>query len=126
MRIKLRTIVVDCKDARVTADFYRKLLGWAFTAVEDGWILMRDPKGGTGLSFQSEEDYAPPVWPEAPGAQKKMLHMDFLVEDLPAAAEHALACGAIKAPVQFLAGVVVFFDPDGHPFCLFEDGSYAW
>jgi len=46
-----------------------------------------------------------------------------LTDDLPAAAAHALACGAVKSPQQFLEdrGVIVFFDTEGHPFCLFLD-----
>lgn len=126
MRIKLRTVVVDCKDAQVTSAFYSKLLGWEITASEPGWVLMRDPKGGTGLSFQTEEGYVRPVWPEEPGKPAKMLHLDFLVENLAQAEQHALKCGAVKSPVQFLQGVTVFFDPDGHPFCLFEDPGYSW
>ena len=82
--------------------------------------------GGTGLSFQAEEDYVPPVWPEEPGEQQKSEHMDFLVDHLKEAEAHALACGAVRSPQQFLQGVTVFFDPDGHPFCLFEDPSYQW
>lgn len=126
MKIKLRTVIVDCKDAQVTSAFYSKLLGWEITAREPDWVLMRDPSGGTGLSFQTEEDYVRPVWPEEPGKPTKMLHLDFLVEDLAQAEEHALACGAVRSPVQFLQGVTVFFDPDGHPFCLFEDPGYSW
>lgn len=126
MKIKLRTVVVDCKDAQVTSAFYSKLLGWEITAREPDWVLMRDPSGGTGLSFQTEEDYVRPVWPEEPGKPTKMLHLDFLVEDLAQAEKHALACGAVRSPVQFLQGVTVFFDPDGHPFCLFEDPGYSW
>ena len=82
MKIKLRTIVVDCADAQRASDFYAKLLGWEKTVVEPNWVLMRDPAGGTGLSFQAEEDYVPPVWPEEPGEQQKSEHMDFLVDDL--------------------------------------------
>lgn len=126
MRIKLRTVVIDCKDAHRAADFYSRLLGWEKTAEEPDWVLMRDPAGGTGLSFQAEEGYAPPVWPEEPGMPQKMEHLDFLVDSLPEAERHALACGAVKSPRQFLEGVTVFFDPDGHPFCLFEDPGYAW
>lgn len=126
MKIRLRTVVVDCSDAHRTADFYQKLLGWEKTAVEPDWVLMRDPSGGTGLSFQAEPDYRPPVWPEEAHAQQKMLHLDFLVDDLGAAAAHAVSCGARKAPVQFFEDVVVLFDPDGHPFCLFTDADYPW
>ena len=118
MKIKLRTVVVDCADAKRASDFYARLLGWEKTVEE--------PAGGTGLSFQAEEDYVPPVWPEEPGKQQKSLHLDFLVDDLPAAEAHALACGAVRSPQQFLQGVTVFFDPDGHPFCLFEDPGYQW
>ena len=120
MNICLRTVVVDCEDAHRAAGFYCKLLGWTITAQEPDWVLVRDPKGGTGLSFQQEEGYVRPVWPEEPGKPMKMLHLDFQVDDLPAAEAHALACGAVKSPQQFLEGVTVFFDTEGHPFCLFE------
>ena len=109
MKIKLRTIVVDCADAQRASDFYAKLLGWEKTVVEPDWVLMRDPAG-----------------PEEPGEQQKSEHMDFLVDHLKEAEAHALACGAVRSPQQFLQGVTVFFDPDGHPFCLFEDPSYQW
>jgi len=126
MRIKIATIVLDCRNAARTADFYCRLLGWEKTREEEDWILMRDPQGGTCLSFQTEPDYRPPVWPEEPGEQAKMLHIDFLVDDLEGTAAHAETCGAVKAPEQFLEGVAVFFDPDGHPFCLFADPDYQW
>lgn len=96
------------------------------TIIEQDWVLMRDPSGGTGLSFQLEPMYIPPKWPENPGYQQKMIHLDFLVEDLEAATKHALACGAILAPTQFFDGVRVFFDPSGHPFCMFSDPTYQW
>ena len=126
MRIRLRTVVLDCPDAHILADFYSRLLGWAPTRVEPDWVLMRDPSGGTGLSFQAEPDYAPPVWPEQPGEAQKMIHLDFLVDDLNQARAHALSCGAKPAPAQFLDGVVVMLDPAGHPFCLFADPAFQW
>lgn len=126
VRIKLRTIVLDCLDAKKLSDFYAKLLGWEKTIIESDWVLMRDPSGGTGLSFQSEQHYVKPIWPEEPECQQKMIHIDFLVEDLEAASKHALKCGATLAPTQFLDGVIVFIDPAGHPFCLFVDPAYSW
>jgi catechol 2,3-dioxygenase-like lactoylglutathione lyase family enzyme len=126
VNIKLRTIVIDCADAEQLSDFYSKLLGWKKTIDEDGWVLMRDPNGGTGLSFQEEADYEHPVWPEQADKPAKMLHLDFLVDDLDAASAHAVACGAIISPLQFFNGVRTFFDPAGHPFCLFVDTNYNW
>jgi catechol-2,3-dioxygenase len=115
VKIKLRTIVLDCTDANELSDFYSKFLGWEKTIIEPDWVLMRDPSCGTGLSFQSEQLYRKPKWPEEPEYQQKMIHIDFFVEDLETATKHALECGATLAPTQFLDGVRVFFDPAGHP-----------
>lgn len=119
MKIRLATVVIDCADAHRAADFYGRLLGWEKTLVEDDWVLMRDPAGGVGFAFQAEPDYIPPVWPETPGEQQKMLHLDFQVDDLEAASAHAVACGARPHPERYYEGVRTFYDPDGHPFCLF-------
>lgn len=121
MGFALATVVLDCPDAHRLADFYTALLGWPLTAVEPDWVLMRNPDGGTGLSFQSERDYVAPVWPEEAGTQQKMLHLDIQVDDLAAATEHAITAGAVLADHQPQEGVRVLFDPAGHPFCLFLD-----
>jgi catechol 2,3-dioxygenase-like lactoylglutathione lyase family enzyme len=119
--ITLATVVLDCADANALADFYSHLLGWEVAMREPDWALLRAPDGGTGLSFQSEEWYEPPVWPEQPGAPTKMLHLDLWVDDLDEAVAHATAVGARLADHQPQEGVRVLFDPAGHPFCLFLD-----
>ena len=119
--IAVRTVCIDCADAHSMAEFYGDLLGWPVTVREPDWVLMRDPDGGTGLSFQADVDYQPPVWPEQPGAQRKMLHLDLYVPDLDAGVESALAVGARLCDWQPQDGVRVLFDPAGHPFCLFSD-----
>lgn len=115
----MATVVLDCSDAHELAGFYGRLLGWAATRTEPDWVLMRDPDGGTGLSFQAEPDYEPPVWPQQPGAQRMQLHLDIQADDLEAATTHAERAGARLAEFQPQDGVRVFFDPAGHPFCLF-------
>ncbi|MEP6872300.1 MAG: VOC family protein [Anaerolineaceae bacterium] len=124
------TVCIDCADAEEMAEFYGRLLGWEISARDApptreggaGWILMRDPAGGVGLSFQAEEWYRPPVWPETPGTPSKMLHFDFGAEDLEAAVSHAVAAGASVAPHQpadrAKDELRVMLDPAGHPFCL--------
>jgi catechol 2,3-dioxygenase-like lactoylglutathione lyase family enzyme len=82
------------------ADFYGRLLGWEVTFSEPRWVLMRDPSGGTGLSFQAESGYREPSWPEQASGQDKMLHLDIKVDDLDAAVQHALASGARLAEYQ--------------------------
>jgi catechol 2,3-dioxygenase-like lactoylglutathione lyase family enzyme len=103
------------------ADFYGRLLGWDVTFREPEWVLMRDPDGGTGLSFQAKSAYRAPTWPELPTGQDKMLHLDIKVDDLESAVDHALASGARLAEYQPQARVRVMLDPAGHPFCLFLD-----
>lgn len=120
-KFSLATVVLDCRDAQALADFYSRLLGWEVTLREPDWVLMRNPTGGTGLSFQSETWYRPPVWPEESGKQQKMLHIDIRVDDLEAAGKHAIALGAVLADYQPQADVRVYLDPAGHPFCLFLD-----
>ena len=117
--LRLETVNIDCADAGAMADFYGRLLGWAVTLRDDDFVLMRDPAGGTGLSFQERSDYRAPTWPEVPGGQDKMLHLDIRVDDLDAAVAHALACGARLAEYQGRTDLRVLLDPAGHPFCLF-------
>jgi catechol 2,3-dioxygenase-like lactoylglutathione lyase family enzyme len=119
--LRLATVCIDCADAHEMARFYGALLGWEPTLVERSWVLLRDPAGGTGLSFQAEAAYRPPVWPERPEGQDKQLHLDIHVDDLDAAVAHAVACGARLADHQPQPRVRVMLDPAGHPFCLFLD-----
>jgi len=132
--IALGTVCLDCRDAHEMARFYSGLLGWEPTLTEPDWVLMRDPGGGAGLSFQAEEAYDAPVWPEEPGAQQKMIHLDVRVtpadpevdvdgaagqEALDAAAGVATAAGGRLADHQPRDDVRIVFDPSGHPLCLF-------
>jgi catechol 2,3-dioxygenase-like lactoylglutathione lyase family enzyme len=119
--IRLTTVCLDCSDAAATAAFYCGLLGWEPAVTEPDWVLVRDPAGGVGLSFQAEEKYLAPTWPEEPGEQQKMIHLEVLVDDLPAAVERALAAGGRLAPHQPRDDLRVVLDPAGHPLCLFTE-----
>ena len=124
-RMKLAATVLDGPDARVLAEFYRRLLGWEIEVDEPDWVELRAPGGGTGsggtaLSFQTEGNYVAPVWPAGPGDPQMSIHLDIEVDDLDAAEAHALAAGARLAEFQPQDHVRVFQDPAGHPFCLFR------
>jgi hypothetical protein len=86
---------------------------------DDGWAQLNAPDGPT-LNFEYERHFRRPVWPSAPGAQTASQHLDVEVTSLDEAVDHAVSCGAELAAVQPQNGVRVLFDPDGHPFCLFE------
>lgn len=119
-RVELAGIVLDSPDARTLADFYRHLLGGTIVADEPNWVILALPGGGRPrLSFQSEPNYEPPVWPSLRSEQQMMIHLDLAVDDVDAAGAHALTCGAAVADVQPQEHVRVYLDPAGHPFCLF-------
>ena len=71
--------------------------------------------------------YEPPVWPEQPGHQAKMMHLEVLVKDLEAAVQLVLECGGNEALHQPAdrdrTRLRIMLDPAGHPFCLFVDGE---
>lgn len=117
----LTGIVLDAPDARELAAFYHRLLGWS--AVQDGedWVTLGAPGGGPGLSFQTEKQYARPVWPARPGEPQMSVHLDIMVQDLDEAGAHAEQAGATLADFQPQDHVRVYVDPAGHPFCLYLD-----
>jgi hypothetical protein len=49
-----------------------------------------------------------------------MVHLDFYVEDLEEAVNHAIACGAKQAKIQYSDFWKVMIDPAGHPFCILQ------
>lgn len=126
-------VCLDCADADELANFYSRLLGWEIGRRDTpetaqggtGWIALTNPDGGVGLSIQGEEWYEPPLWPEQPGAQDKMMHFEISVDDLPAAVDYVLAIGGREASPQPAdrdqSQLRVMLDPAGHPFCLSTD-----
>jgi len=110
-------IAFDCLNANELADFYVNLSGWKKEISSDEWAGIRTPQGVL-LVFQTVDNYVEPIWPWKEGKQQQMAHIDFYVENLNEAVEHALKCGAKKAEVQYYDTSTVMFDPAGHPFCL--------
>jgi catechol 2,3-dioxygenase-like lactoylglutathione lyase family enzyme len=118
---RLSATVLGTPDPRGLARFYAELLGWDLVSDEPEWAMVRPPGGGTGLSFQLEEDHRAPTWPAGPHDQQMQLHLDIGARDLPAAVAFAQEVGARLAAHQPQDHVVVLLDPAGHPFCLFAD-----
>jgi catechol 2,3-dioxygenase-like lactoylglutathione lyase family enzyme len=124
---RLVSVTVDCAEAAPVARFYEQLLGMERVADDGDWAQLRDPRGGITVNVQAEEAYVPPVWPEVPGEQAKMLHLEVLVDDLETSVAAAVAAGGAEAPWQppdrDRARIRIVLDPAGHPLCLFVDGE---
>lgn len=117
--------MLSTPDPRVLAGFYEQLLGWPRLMDHDGWVVLRNDENAQALSFHREDEYVAPTWPSEPGAQLMMMHLDIATDDLDAAIDHALACGASRAEFQpHDDEVTVMLDPDGHPFCLFPSPDW--
>jgi catechol 2,3-dioxygenase-like lactoylglutathione lyase family enzyme len=120
--MRLTATVLGAPDPRALAGFYQRLLGWPLGSDEPGWVTLRAPGGGAGLSFQTEEAHVRPTWPAGPGDQQMQMHLDIEVDDLEAAGARAIAPGAVLADHQPQDDVRVYLDPAGHPFCLWVGG----
>ena len=122
LKIKMYACTIDCADPYELAKFYAALLGWEIAYHDENFACLGAPGKAQGaypgIMFQRNDAYVPPVWPEEPGAQQQMAHLDFAVNDVEKAAAHAADCGARMAETQFSDGWKVMFDPAGHPFCL--------
>ena len=110
---------IEAPDPGALARFYAQLMDWPITHEEPGTTVLA--AGSVFMVFQQADDYAPPVWPPAPGQQRPMMHLDIQVGDLDDAAAEAVALGATVAEHQPQVNVRVLLDPAGHPFCLCFD-----
>ncbi len=118
--LKFDKVVLDCLDPQALAAFYMALLGWQKGYDQDGFVIIGSADSNVDIAFQRNEDYVQPAWPEVPGAQQQMLHLDFAVtpEEHQNMVQHAIACGATMAAQQYSDHWTVMLDPAGHPFCI--------
>ncbi len=113
-------VVLDSPTPLDLARFYATLLEWEIASEEDDWVTIRPPDGIAYLGFHRNAEHVRPVWPSTPDQPQQQLHLDFEVQDLAAAYEHAVELGAVPADFQPQEAVRVMLDPDGHPFCLYS------
>lgn len=118
--LKFDKVVLDCIDPHSLSEFYMNLLGWK-KGFDTGWfVIIGSETSNVDIAFQKNDDYVPPVWPEAEGCQQQMLHLDFAVTPIEHRywVEKAESLGAKVAGMQFSDQWTVMLDPEGHPFCI--------
>lgn len=125
--IRATSITISAPDPRALATFWAELLGTTVRVSEPpgegeppeaGWAQLATDT--LTVNVEWEREFQRPVWPATPGTQHATAHLDLWVDDLDAATDFAVRCGATPAPVQPQDDVRVLFDPAGHPFCLFR------
>lgn len=119
---KWNGIVLDAKDPKALMEFYGKMLGLGMAVEWETFYALERPAGMPSLGAQLVPTYQRPVWPPQEGKPDQGAHLDIQVSDLAAGVARAEELGAVKASEQFIEGLTVMIDPEGHPFCLFEGG----
>ena len=83
LKIKMYSFTLDCINPYALAKFYAELLNWEIPFYDENWACIGVPgmsQGAyPGILFQRNPEYCPPVWPEEPGVQQQMAHLDFAV-----------------------------------------------
>lgn len=120
--LRVSATTLSTPDVTRLAGFYEALLGWNRVDDEPGWVRLRPPAGGPGLSFHHDDDFRRPNWPGTGDEQRAMAHLDIATDDVDAAVARAVDLGATVADHQPQRSVRVLLDPDGRPFCLFAGG----
>lgn len=125
--------VLDTKDPRALAEFYRQLLGLAYrpgdeppadgSGEQPDWLVLEAPGGGRRLAFQQVDELARTTWPEPDVPMQ--LHLDFTVTtaaELERQRQRAETLGAtviLDRTDDVDEPLYVFTDLSGHPFCIF-------
>jgi catechol 2,3-dioxygenase-like lactoylglutathione lyase family enzyme len=113
-------VTLDAPNGLELARFYARLLDWQLFPDEAGGASVTPSEdAGFNLGFQSELQYARPVWPAEPGKPQMSMHLEIEVDDLDEAVAYAVGVGAEVATFQPQSNVRVMLDPAGHPFCLY-------
>ncbi|MDH3706309.1 MAG: VOC family protein [Acidimicrobiia bacterium] len=108
--IRLNSVMINVIDIEAQARFWSELLGVEI-GLELGDHVWLRKQGGVGVALQRVDD---------PAAVPGRVHIDTLVDDLPAAQSHAESLGATLVAAHDLGGLawVVMTDPEGNEFCL--------
>lgn len=124
--------VIDARDCRGVAEFYRELLGLRYRPGDepptDGrgddadWLVLVNDDDHRVLSVQEKKETTPPTWPSE--RVPMQMHMDFTVSSVADLERHRRRAEQLGATLLYDRSqddsepLFVMADPAGHPFCL--------
>jgi catechol-2,3-dioxygenase len=123
--------VIDARDCRGLAEFYRELLGLQYRPGEEppvegeddaDWLVLVNADGDRVVTIQGKADTSPPTWPAEDVPMQ--MHMDFKVPTVEELRRHRVRAEALGARLLYDRSedegepLYVLADPAGHPFCL--------
>jgi catechol 2,3-dioxygenase-like lactoylglutathione lyase family enzyme len=112
--VRIGSIVIRCYEFDRMLAFWQEALHYVpREPPEDGWVVLRDPKGrGPNISLDRV--------PERRTGKRSRLHLDLYTGDQKAEVERLVRIGATRYPWRYKPGddFVVLEDPDGNLFCV--------
>lgn len=112
--VRLRWLIVDCRDPELLASFWARLLGRTVGDRTGPYVELR--------SIRPDEPHLLFQRVTEPKTSKNRLHPDLVCADLAAARERVEALGGQAVPGYEAGGFLVMADPEGNEFCLLPDG----
>lgn len=113
------SVVLDCSDPDLLAEFWTAALGYQPVAAEGPFIGLRDPDGRLPTLVLQKV-------PE-PKANKNRMHLDVFSDEFENHLQRVLDLGATVVTPEHLESdgtrLVVLADPEGNEFCLLDLGS---
>jgi hypothetical protein len=127
-------VVFDSTNPRVSAEFWRSFLALRYRPGHEppitgddpagrDWLNLLTPAGVPCLAFQYVEEMPRSTWPDASVPQQ--LHLDLSVGDFDELMSTKSRVLDLGGQLRFDRSdsaeepLLVFSDPDGHPFCVF-------
>ena len=115
MANRITAWAIDCRDARLLADFWTSVLDWVITDTDDSGVvsIKPSPDAAWGIDFC--------VVAGAPKRSKNRVHLDLNPTDRDQDAELERLRSLGARPVDIGQGDVswhVLADPEGNEFCL--------
>ena len=111
-------LVIDCRDAKLVADFWCAALGFEQYDADETGVAIRDPSGtDRGMLFQ--------IVPEEKSV-KNRLHLDLIPPStMKEEVERLLAAGATRQRFVEEGGSywTIMEDPEGNEFCVLRGDS---
>ncbi|MEU4425457.1 VOC family protein [Actinoplanes sp. NPDC024001] len=126
---KLRSFVLDSRDVRRAAEFYREVLGLKYRAgdetptPDEDWLVLLSGDGSWQLAFQQTTGVKPTTWPD--DAVPQQMHLDTAVDSIEELDRHHERVLSLGGTLRFDRSddpeepLRVYADPDGHLFCIF-------
>ena len=116
-KVKIGSIVIRCHEFDEIVAFWQEALHYVpRDPAEDGWVVLRDPKGrGPNVSLERVPEFLGPL------GKTSRVHLDLYTTDKAGEVERLIGIGATRYPREYRPDdFKALEDPDGNRFCVVQ------